>query len=75
LKPWFGNTGLEFFSDFGVVIAEVLGGSTATVTFAEGEFLLRFVATSERDCGAHPTSYSKGSGYLGFFSLCLVAGA
>ena len=28
-----------------------------------------------RDCGAHPASYSIGSGYLCFFSLRLAAGA
>jgi len=47
VKRWFENTGLEFFSDFRVVIADVLGGRAAIVTAAEGEFLLRLRAILE----------------------------
>lgn len=45
MKPWLGNTGLEFSSDFGAVIADVLEGRTALVTSVEGEFLLYLRAT------------------------------
>jgi hypothetical protein len=47
VNPRFGHTGVDFFSDFGVVIVDVLGGRAAVVTAAEGEFLLRLRATLE----------------------------
>lgn len=47
MNPRFGHTGVDFFSDFGVVIVDVLGGRAAVVTAAEGEFLLRLRATLE----------------------------
>jgi len=54
VKPCFGNSGLEIFSDFGAVIAGVLGGTAALVTAAEGEFLLCLRATLQNVRSTQP---------------------